>query len=96
MAELVPDYFSAGWRTRALACPCGWEGDSRGMAMELHDQVTDYACPQCGNLLLIVTHPTLAQVRQAAAEGQAEAIEQLAIVEEARRHFPSGAEGRDG
>ena len=44
----------ADWRTRRLACPCGWEGDSRAMAMELHDQVTDYACPQCGNLLMIV------------------------------------------
>lgn len=61
MAELVEDYFADGWRERTLACPCGWEGDSRGMAMELHDAVTDYACPTCGNLLLIVSHPDLAQ-----------------------------------
>ena len=65
MAELVADYFTAGWRDRTLSCPCGWQGDSRAMAMELHDAVTDYACSQCGNLLLIVSHPTLEQVRAA-------------------------------
>lgn len=95
MAELVPDYFTDGWRTRVLACPCDWQGDSRDMAMELHDQVTDYACPRCGNLLLIVTHPSLEQVRQAAAAGHPEAIEQWAIVEEARRRFPPDTDPAD-
>lgn len=84
MAELVPDYFAAGWRERAVACPCDWQGDSRAMAMELHDDVTDYACPACGNLLLIVSHPSLAQVRQAAAADHPEARAHLAIVEEAQ------------
>ena len=88
MAELIPDYFTAGWRERILPCPCGWQGDSRAMAMELHDAVTDYACPQCGNLLLIVSHPTLEQVRAAAAAGNAEAASQLAIIEEAEARFP--------
>jgi len=88
MAELVLDYFAAGWRERVLACPCGWQGDSRAMAMELHDAVTDYACPACGNLLLIVSHPDLAQVRQAAARGHEEALAQLALVEEALARFP--------
>ncbi|MFT3669242.1 MAG: hypothetical protein QM795_11835 [Pseudoxanthomonas sp.] len=92
MAELVEDYFADGWRERTLACPCGWEGDSRGMAMELHDAVTDYACPTCGNLLLIVSHPDLAQVRQAAAAGNAEAAGQLAIIEEALARFPPAAD----
>ena len=87
MAELVENYFSDGWRERTLACPCGWEGDSRGMAMELHDAVTDYACPTCGNLLLIVRHPDLAQVRAAAAAGHPEALQQLALLEEAERHL---------
>lgn len=87
MAELVPEYFVAGWRDRPLSCPCGWQGDSRAMAMELHEQVTDYACPDCGNLLLIVPHPTLEQVTRAAAEGHPEAIEQLALLEEARAYL---------
>lgn len=89
MAELIPSYFTADWRSRSLSCPCGWEGDSRAMAMELHDQVTDYACPQCGNLLLIVPHPTLDDVRQAAAAGHPEAIEQLAIIQDALQRFPA-------
>lgn len=92
MAELVADYFADGWRERSLACPCGWEGDSRGMAMELHDAVTDYTCPSCGNLLLIVSHPDLAQVQRAAAAGDAEAVAQLAIVEEALARFAPAAD----
>lgn len=92
MAELIQDYFAQGWRTRTVPCPCGWQGESRAMAMELHDRVTDYACPDCGNLLLIVSHPDLDQVRKAAAEGNAEALEQLSIVEEALRRFGGPAE----
>lgn len=88
MAELVADYFAAGWRDRTLSCPCGWQGDSRAMAMELHDAVTDYACSQCGNLLLIVSHPTLEQVRAAAGAGHDEALAHRAIIEEALVRFP--------
>jgi hypothetical protein len=91
VAELVPDYFTTGWRERELPCPCGWQGDSRAMAMELHDAVTDYACAQCGNLLLIVSHPSLEQVRTAAEAGHAEAVAQLAIIEEALTRFPPDA-----
>lgn len=91
MAELVSDYFTAGWRERALACPCDWRGDSRAMAMELHDAVTDYACPACGNLLLIVSHPSLDQVRAAATAGNEEAMAQLTIIEEALARFPPDA-----
>lgn len=83
MAEIIRDYFTHGWRTQPFSCPCGWQGDSRTMAMELQDQVTDYACPACGNMLLIVSHPDIGQVRQAAADGNQEARQQLALVEEA-------------
>jgi hypothetical protein len=92
MAEIVHDYFAPGWRDRVLDCVCGWQGDSRNMAMELHDEVTDYACPQCSNLLLIVSHPSLDHVRQAAAEGSEEAQQQLAIVEEALQRFPKDSD----
>jgi hypothetical protein len=53
------------------------------MRMELHEEVTDYACPACECTLLIVSHPDLDQVRQAAANGNTEAQQQLALVEEA-------------
>lgn len=87
MAELLHDYFTAGWRDHERDCACGWRGDSREMAMELHADVTDYACPACANLLLIVSHPSLEQVQAAAARGNAEAIQQLALLEEARAHL---------
>ncbi len=83
MAEIIHNYFTPDWRTRELSCICGWQGESKSMVMELHDEVTDYACPTCGNMLLIVSHPDIAQVRQAAAEGNAEARQQLALIEEA-------------
>ncbi len=87
MAEIVSDYFSPGWRERAIECPCGWRGHSREMRMELQETVTDYACPSCDATVLIVTHPDLDLVRRAAAAGNQEACMQLEIVEEAQRHF---------
>ena len=83
MAEIIRNYFTPRWRTDRLDCVCGWEGNSRDMQMELHDDVTDYACPACENTLLIVSHPNMDQVQQAAAEGNVEAQQQLALVEEA-------------
>ena len=89
MAEVIEDYFCSGWRERALDCPCGWQGQSREMRMELQETVTDYACPRCEATLLIVAHPDLARVRRAAADGNEEARMQLEIVEEAQLYFAS-------
>ena len=91
MAEIVRNYFTPRWRSDEIACACGWRGDSRAMAMELHEEVTDYACPACECTLLIVSHPDIDQVRQAAAEGNLEAGQQLSIIEEA-----FAAHGRSG
>lgn len=83
MAETIRNYFTPRWRGDEITCVCGWRGDSRAMAMELHEAVTDYACPVCECTLLIVSHPNLDQVRHAAAEGDLEASQQLSIIEEA-------------
>ena len=83
MAEIILNYFTPGWPTERISCECGWGGDSSKMQMELNEEVTDYACPACENTLLIVTHPDMDQVRQAAADGNLEAQQQLALVEEA-------------
>jgi len=83
MAVIIRNYFAPRWRSDEIACACGWRGDSRAMAMELHEEVTDYACPDCECTLLIVSHPGIDQVRQAAAEGNLEARQQLSIIEEA-------------
>ena len=83
MADIIRNYFTPGWRSDRLSCICGWEGTSASMQMELHEEVTDYACPACENTLLIVSHPDMEQVQQAAAAGNIEAQQQLDLVEEA-------------
>jgi hypothetical protein len=83
MAEIIRNYFTPRWRSDEITCACGWRGDSRAMAMELHEEVTDYACPACECTLLIISHPSIEQVRQAAAEGNPEAAQQLSIIDEA-------------
>ena len=83
MAEIIRNYFTPGWRSDRLSCICGWAGTSANMQMALHEEVTDYACPACENTLLIVSHPDMQQVQQAAASGNVEAQQQLALVEEA-------------
>ena len=82
MTTTIDDYFLPGWRQATHACPaCQWSGDSRQMEMELFDEQTEYSCPQCELPLLLVVHPDLAQIRQAAAAGHPEAIEQLQMLE---------------
>ncbi|WP_433853911.1 hypothetical protein [Stenotrophomonas nitritireducens] len=86
MTTTVTDYYQPGWREHDHACPaCGWQGSSRQMEMELHDEQSEYACPQCEFPLLVVLHPDLAQVQAAAAAGNAEAQQQLAILASAPR-----------
>ena len=55
------------------------------MEMELHDEQTEYSCPQCELPLLVVPHPNLQQVQAAAAAGNEEAQQQLAILAMAPR-----------
>lgn len=86
MTITVNDYYQAGWRDEVHNCPaCEWKGSSRQMEMELHDEQTEYACPQCEYPLLVVQHPDLAQVQAAAAAGNEEAQQQLSILAMAPR-----------
>ncbi|MCW4453513.1 hypothetical protein OK348_01665 [Flavobacterium sp. MXW15] len=86
MTTTVNDYYQPGWREQRHACPaCEWQGSSRDMEMELHDEQSEYHCPECEMPLLIVLHPTLEQLRAAAAAGHPEAQEQLAILASAPR-----------
>ena len=80
---LIDDYFQPGWRLRAVTCAaCEWEGDSRAMTLEPHEDLSEYLCPRCEDIVLVVRHPDLAQVQAAAAAGHPEAIEQLALMQE--------------
>jgi predicted RNA-binding Zn-ribbon protein involved in translation (DUF1610 family) len=82
MPQLIDDYFQSGWRERRFTCDaCEWQGDSRAMTLEPHRDQSEYACPQCEDILLVVLHPDLAGVQAAAAAGNAEAQEQLAVLD---------------
>ncbi|MGV8959668.1 MAG: hypothetical protein ACOH1V_04705 [Stenotrophomonas sp.] len=86
MTITVENYYQPGWRDQTHTCAaCEWHGTSRQMEMELHDEQTEYSCPGCEHPLLIVLHPSLQQLKDAAAQGHAEALEQLAILEAAPR-----------
>lgn len=81
MTTTIDNYFEPGWRDQARVCPaCDWQGSSRTMVMELHEELTEYDCPACENPVLLVMHPDIAQVRAAAAAGNGEAREQLDII----------------
>ena len=81
MTTTINDYYQPGWRSQQHTCPaCDWQGDSRQMEMELHDEQSEYTCPHCEFLLLVVLHPDLVQIQAAAAAGNAEAREQLEIL----------------
>lgn len=81
MATTVDNYFQPGWRDQVHVCAaCEWQGSSRAMVMELHEDLTEYDCPACENPLLMVMHPDIEQVRAAAAAGNVEAQQQLDII----------------
>jgi hypothetical protein len=81
MTTTIADYYQPGWREQLHTCPaCDWQGNSRAMEMELHDEQTEYACPGCEMPLLIVLHPGIEQIRAAAEAGNAEAREQLDLI----------------
>ena len=91
MPELVDDYFQPGWRIRQVGCAaCEWRGDSRGMSLQPHEDLSEYLCPRCEDIVLVVRHPDLAQVRAAAAAGHPEAVGQLALLEEYLQARPRG------
>ena len=81
MTHTVDNYFSP-WRDQRHTCPaCEWEGFSVQMELEPHREQSEYSCPHCEYLVLVVAHPDLAQVQAAAADGNAEAREQLALLD---------------
>lgn len=83
MPDVVDDYFQPGWRTRTHECAaCEWRGDSGDMVLQPHEDLSEYLCPRCEDIVLVVRHPDLEQVRAAATAGHPEAMEQLTLVQE--------------
>lgn len=86
MTTTLDNYYQSGWREQSHTCPaCEWQGNSRQMEMELHDEQTEYSCPSCEHPLLIVLHPDLPRMQAAADAGNEEAQQQLAILAMATR-----------
>ena len=56
---------------------CDWSGSGRRGAVHYFDELLDVRCPDCGTMLLVVSYPTLTEVREEAKRGNPEAIAEL-------------------
>jgi hypothetical protein len=68
------------WRNEIVECPkCGWKGRVQDGAQREFRELFDYCCPHCVQnvILAVVSYPTVEQIRQAARDGNAEAIREL-------------------
>ena len=82
MTLTIDNYFAAGWRDAIHTCSaCEWSGPLDALDLEPHREQSEYSCPDCECLVLVVAHPDLDQVKAAAADGHPEALEQLALLE---------------
>ncbi len=79
MAQHSP-YYDTTWRLQEFTCPtCGWCGCVDDMEQDWYAELTDFSCPSCDKMILIVSYPTLHEIKQAALSGNAEAIKELRI-----------------
>lgn len=87
MSLSIDNYFTDGWRQAVHTCSaCEWTGPLSALELEPHREQSEYSCPHCECLVLVVAHPDLPQVQAAAAAGHPEAIEQLALLEAFAAH----------
>ena len=72
-------YYDDEWRSGRFTCPeCAWTGTRREMSgPNMFSDLADYECPRCEKMLLIVGYPTRAETREAAANGNPEALRNL-------------------
>lgn len=87
MITTIENYYAPLWREHEHTCAaCDWQGKAASMAMDAHREQSEYSCPHCECLLLVVVHPDRAQVQAAAAAGHPEALEQLALLDAFHAH----------
>ncbi len=61
-----------------LTCPrCGWNGTAKEGDTELYRELFDVSCPECEQMLLIVSYPTMGETEEAAKRGNTKALEEL-------------------
>jgi hypothetical protein len=65
-----------------IECPqCHWTGLADEGAREYYHDLFDVSCPRCDKMLLIISHPTIAETKAAAAAGNPSALEAIPHVE---------------
>lgn len=58
------DWFD-NWKTESLACPkCGWQGTIDMDSTNEFDELLDFRCPKCDEMLAIINFPTPDEVRE--------------------------------
>ena len=63
-----------------FACVCGWSGFFREMSIGEFDELVDGSCPTCDTMLIVRSFPTKDEIREAAAAGNREAVEELSRI----------------
>ena len=82
MAEIL-DYYSDDWRDTIFTCAgCGWQGPADSRHFDLHAELAEYSCPKCSRTILLVSLPTIEQVKEAAARGNEEALAELRKIQQ--------------
>jgi DNA-directed RNA polymerase subunit RPC12/RpoP len=77
----VIGYFQYNGATR-LRCPsCGWSGAAADGDRKVFDELFDVRCPNCEKMLLVVSYPTVEEIRRAAASGNQAATDWLSRME---------------
>ena len=71
-------YYDGRWRTNSFSCSdCGWIGQTKSMTRAIRKFLIGLSCPDCDKRLAILSYPTPEETREAAAEGNVEAISEL-------------------
>ncbi len=86
-------YFD-GYRKETFNCTvCAWAGSFEQLDQEQYRNLFDGSCPECGKMLIIVSFPTLEEIREVAAAGNEEA--QLMLPQAQQREDLGAAFERD-
>lgn len=89
----MPNYFD--YQSMTFTCSCGWKGLGSELKLgEAFSELAEYDCPECGSKVVTISYPTSKEVREAAAARNAEAIAELARIEEGEQRWQRVQESR--
>jgi hypothetical protein len=74
-------YYDDDWRSQHVDCPgCEWHGVPAEMDSTIYKELTEFSCPSCDKILLLVAHPTREEIERAARRGIKEAVQHLKLI----------------